>query len=147
VHRIIALASLLAVALFSGECGSSNTPTQNNINGNWTAALTNPDGSLAFRFSATFAQGSGSQLSITDLTYTSSSSCPVLASMNSAGGTFTATSGTFTMGEIFTNVGGPALDLQGKASNSLISGQWTLSGVLPECSGNGSFTIQPTTAG
>jgi hypothetical protein len=143
MHKRIAWASLLAVALFLDGCGSSSVPGRNNINGDWTATLTNSDGSLAYQFSATFTQGSGSELSITNLTYTTSSSCPVLASLNSAGGSFTPSTETLAMSEIFMNVGGPMLSLQGKLSSGTISGQWTLNGLVPPCSGSGTFMMQP----
>ena len=139
-------ASLLAVALVLGGCGSSGTLTSNNINGNWTATLTNSDGSLAYQFSATFAQGSGSELSITNLTYTASSACPALTSEGQVQGSFAVATGAFAMTQTLLNVGGPILSLQGKAGNGRISGQWTLSGLVPRCSGNGSFTISPMTA-
>jgi hypothetical protein len=142
MHKMIGLASLLALALILDGCGGSGS--SNNINGNWMATLNNPDGSVAYQFSATFTQGSGSELNITNLTYTTSSSCPALATTNSAGGSFAA--GAFTMSEIFLNVGGPELNLQGPVGNDTISGQWTLSGLVPPCSGNGSFTMRPAMA-
>jgi hypothetical protein len=88
MHKNIVWASLLALALLLNGCGSSSVPGRNSINGDWTATLTNSDGSRAYQFSATFTQGSGSELSITNLTYTVSSSCPTLAEANSAGGIF-----------------------------------------------------------
>jgi len=154
MYRTIGLASLLAFALILDACGSSNAPLAgiDNINGNWTATLTNSDGSLAYQFSATFTQGSGSELSITNLTYTTNS-CSALAIMHAAQGSFVVTggsngkvTGTFGMSEVLLNVGGPTLNLQGKTANGTISGVWTVTGLVPPCSGNGLFTIQPTTA-
>lgn len=152
MHKAIVLVSLLSLAFFLDGCGS-NTPGKNNINGNWSATLTNPDGSVAYQFSASFSQGSGSALNVTNLTYATASSCPSLASMNSAGGSFTVTgssdgwvTGTFTMAEASPAIIGPDLGLQGAVRNDTISGQWTLSSGIGDCTGNGSFTIHPTTA-
>jgi hypothetical protein len=148
----------LGITLTLAGCGSTTRigglPPANNINGNWTATLTNPEGSVAFRFTATFTQESGSELSITNLVYTTSEVCPAMAVLSSAGGSFTSMgssngkiAGTFQMSEILNNVGGPMLTLQGTLSNSTISGTWSVSGLVPPCSGNGTFTIVPATTG
>lgn len=150
--KTIVLSSLFALALFFNGCGSNSTSVRNNINGNWTATLNNQDGSVAFQFSATFAQATGNELNVTNLTYTTNNLCSVPDGLPAVG-SFTATgssngwvTGTFTMTQIAFNVGGVDLSLQGSTSNGAISGQWTVSGLVPPCNGSGSFTMQPTTA-
>ena len=152
MHKTIGFAFLLVLALILNGCGASNgmSSGSGSINGNWSATLTNPDGSLAYNFSATLTKGTGSHLSITNLTYTNDQSCTALAVLNSAGGSFSISgssngsiSGAFTMEEALANVGGPYLSLQGTLTNRMISGTWNLSGLVPPCSGNGSFTMQP----
>jgi len=152
MYKTIGIASLLALALILTACGSGNSmsPGVSSINGNWIATLNNPDGSLAYKFSATLTQGSGSQLSITNLTYTTDESCTALGALNAAAGSFSITgsshgsiSGPFTMQEILTNVGGADLSLEGALSNGTISGSWNLTGLVPPCGGSGSFTMQP----
>jgi hypothetical protein len=156
--RKIGFATLLVLvlALIVSGCGSSQImgAIPNNINGNWTATLINTNGSVAYQFSATFTQQSGSTLSITNLTYTIDSPCPALAVADEAAGSFTATgsssgrvAGNFAMSEILTNVGGPELTLQGTLSNGTISGTWSVNGLVPICSGNGTFTMQPAMPG
>jgi hypothetical protein len=156
MRKATGIVILLFLGLTISGCGSSNASglTPGNINGTWMATLTNPDGSIAYQFSATFTQSTGSELSITNLTYTASESCSALAVPKAAGGSFTVTgssngkvAGTFGMIEALNNVGGPELTLQGTLSNGTISGTWRVSGLVPPCSGNGLFTIAPTTAG
>jgi hypothetical protein len=135
-----------------GGCGGAMGPTATGINGNWTATLSNVEGSIAYQFSAAFAQGNGTQLNITNLTFTTQTVCPLSGS--GLEGSFTATgssngkvAGTFAMSMSQLNVGGPTLALQGNLSNGVISGSWNVEGIVPNCSGNGTFTIQPSMAG
>jgi hypothetical protein len=153
--RKIEFASLVALAVTRAACGNSSLTgaLPGSIKGNWTARLSNPDGSVALQFSATFTQQSGSQLSITNLSFTNDSPCPALAVLHEASGSFTTTgssrgmlAGTFGISEILANVGGPELTLQGRVSNSSISGTWSVNGLVPLCSGNGTFTIKPGTS-
>src|ERR1700685_2566992 len=53
-------------------CGSNSN--SENINGTWTANLTNPDGSPAFNFTTNFTQQSGGWISITNFKFTTSGS-------------------------------------------------------------------------
>jgi hypothetical protein len=138
---------LLALGLTMLSCGSSVGGLRSgNINGAWTATLTNPNGSIAYKFSATFTQGTGGALSVTNLNFTIPGPC-LLSGALGAQGSFTPSIGFFGMSMAALDVGGPMLNLQGTLSNNMISGTWTASATLPPCSGNGSFTAQPSMAG
>jgi hypothetical protein len=141
----LVLTMLLGLVL--GGCGGGSS-ILGNINGNWTATLTNPDGSPAFTFSTSFTQGGGTSVSVTNFTFTTNSAC--FASPTSETGTFALSgnfngnvTGTFGM-MISTMLPAPqtnnVLTLQGAVSNNTISGTWTLTGVSG-CTGNGSFTV------
>ena len=66
---------LISFALILGGCGGGNSPMTGNINGNWTAALTNTDGAPAFAFTATFTQTGVNGLNLTHFTFTTTSPC------------------------------------------------------------------------
>src|ERR1700732_2460547 len=69
----LAVALLLAAALVLIGCGS-NKSHSSNINGNWTAVLTNSsDGSQAFTFTTSITENNDGTLSVTNLTLSSSS--------------------------------------------------------------------------
>jgi hypothetical protein len=148
VHKRIGTIILLALGLNLSGCGSGTggSSGSSNINGAWTATLTNPDGAIAYQFSATFAQGTGSNLSVTNLTFTNPGSC-LLSGEPAAQGSFTAASDAFGIMMASPDVGGPTLSLEGTLSNGRISGTWRASGLLPPCSGSGTFTIEPSVAG
>jgi hypothetical protein len=141
------LALPVVFALILGGCGGGSS-SAGNINGTWTAALTNSDGTPAFNFTTSFTQASGTAVSVTNLNFTTSSDC--FSSQTAETGTFGFSgnfngnaTGTFgmTISTLFpaaqTN---NVLTLQGTMSNNTISGTWTLTGV-PGCTGNGSFTV------
>jgi hypothetical protein len=137
---------VLGIALVLAACGS--TSNSNIINGNWTAALMNSSsgGSPVFDFTATFTQSSGSNVSVTNLSFTTSSPC--FASGSTATGGFTlsgnlngVTSGGFQMNVQSTGSNNNLLTLIGTVSNNTISGNWTLSGTTSGCAGSGQFTM------
>lgn len=148
MYKQIGMIVLLALGFTLAGCGSSSMGSNSgNINGTWTAALTNPDGSPAFSFSTTFTQGSSSTLSVTDFTFTSTGSC-FASEQTSQTGSFSL-SGNFsgnvagTFGMMITTMSTGTknvLTLQGSVAGNTISGTWTLTGATG-CSGNGSFTI------
>jgi len=137
---------VLGIALVLAGCGSNSN--NDVINGNWTAALLNSSsgGSAIFNFTATFTQSSGSDVTITNLNFTTSSPC--FASGSTATGGFTlsgnlngVTSGGFQMNIQSTGSSTNLLTLQGTVSNNTISGTWSLSGTTSGCSGSGQFTM------
>ena len=138
---------LLVLAITIAGCGSSSVSglISGNINGTWTATLNNTDGSIAYQFSATFTQGTGSGLSVTNVTFTIPGPC--MSSGEPGTGSFTPANGTFGMSMASPDVGGPTMNLQGILSNGTISGTWRASEVLQPCGGNGTFTMQRSMAG
>ena len=138
---------VLGIALVLAGCGS-NSNSSNIINGNWTAALLNSssDGSPIFNFTATFTQSSGSDVTITNLNFTTSSPCFVSGTTATGGFTLSGnlngvTSGGFQMNIQSTGSSSNLLTLQGTVSNNTISGTWSLSGTTSGCSGSGQFTM------
>jgi hypothetical protein len=144
MRKVTQITMLLVLGPAVAGCGSSSFSGL--INGTWTATLTNADGSITYQFSATFAQATGSNLNITNLTFTTAGACD-FAVAGGAGGSFSPSSRAFAMSMVELNVGGDILALQGTLSNGTISGTWSASGLVPSCSGNGTFTIQPSMAG
>jgi hypothetical protein len=125
-------------------CGSKGS---GNINGNWTATLTNPDTSPAFAFQTTLTGASGGAFTVTSFTFTSSGTC-------FASGTTTETGTVSLSGNYNGNVTGSfgmnitdmlpggvsnVLTLQGTVTGGHITGTWTLTGGSG-CTGNGIFT-------
>ncbi|MFZ0417299.1 MAG: hypothetical protein WAM04_04290 [Candidatus Sulfotelmatobacter sp.] len=155
MNKATEITILLVLGLTVVGCGSSSVGgLASNINGSWTATLTDPNGSIAYQFSATFTQGTGSELTVTNFTFTSGGSCfgPYSPGEYGESGSFTLVgnsngkvTGMFGMVIATPNINGPALNLQGTLSGSTISGRWTAS-AIGGCSANGTFTIQPAMA-
>jgi len=138
------IAVLLAFIFLLAACG--NGSNGGNINGSWTASLTNPDGSPAFAFATNFTQGSGDSLNIVNFNFTTSGSC--FTSPTTETGSFVLS------GDFNGNVSGKfqltistefpsqnnVLTLDGTVNGNSVTGTWTLTG-LTGCSGNGSFTM------
>ena len=136
---------LIALGLLLGACGGGKS-SSGNINGNWTATLTNTDSSAAFGFTTSFTQSSGTEVTVTNFTFTTSSSC--FASGGTEIGSFALSgdfngnvTGAFGMTIQSGTPSGNTLTLQGTVKNNAISGTWTLTGVTSGCTGAGTFTI------
>jgi hypothetical protein len=138
------LAILLGLALVLGGCGNSNSTTSGNINGNWSATLTNTDSTPAFAFTTSFSQMSGNSVSVTNFTFTTTSPCFVsgeteTASFILSGNFMGSVTGAFQLTVKSGNPSGDTLTLQGTVTNNTISGTWTLVGINSGCSGSGNF--------
>jgi hypothetical protein len=142
------IALIIGLAVTLGACGGgSNNST---INGTWTAGLTDTSQNTVLAFTATFTQGSGTSVNITNLTFsTQPSGC--FDSISSATGTFALSgnangnvTGTFGMAI----VSGPPTNTltlsNGQVANNTISGTWTLTGTGSGCTGSGTFTMNPS---
>ena len=147
MKHFLGLVFLLALATAGAGCGSSsNSNSNNSINGNWTANLTNPDGSPAFSFTTDFTQQSGNSISVTNFKFTTDSPCfsggtTETGSFGISGNFNGSVAGTFGMNVASTSSGtNNKLSLQGAVSGNTITGTWTLTGASG-CSGNGTFTI------
>jgi hypothetical protein len=139
------LACLLGFVLVLAGCGN-NSNGMSNINGNWSASLTNTDGTQAFNFTTTFTQMSGSNVSVTNLTFTTSSPCFVSGQTETgsfviAGNFNGSVTGAFQLGVQSGNPSGNTLMLQGTVKNNTITGTWTLTGVTAGCTGSGNFVL------
>jgi len=138
------IAIVLALGLIFGACGGGNSSNSTAINGNWTATLTNPDGTTAFAFTATLSQGSGNSVGVSNFSFTDVEPC--FGSAGSETGSFTLTSnvngnptGSYQMAIQSVNPSGNVLTLNGTLNNSTIGGTWSLVG--SGCTGGGNFTV------
>ncbi|MFZ0287430.1 MAG: hypothetical protein WAL32_19545 [Terriglobales bacterium] len=142
-HLGIAVILFLFVAL--AGCGNSSS---NSINGNWTATLNSENGTQALVFTATLME-SGSSLNVTNLSFSTSSSCFALGTTATGAFTATGTSGGVTTGTFQLTVqsgtgnsnGTNQLTLEGTLDNNSITGNWTLTGTGAGCTGSGTFTM------
>jgi hypothetical protein len=138
----LAVAILLVAGLTLAGCGSSN---HTNINGNWTATLTDSaSGTQAFAFTTSIVENSDGTLSISKFSFSTKESCF---------GTGETESGTFALsGNLNGNVtgkfgmvvksgtpSGNLLTLAGDVNGGTVTGTWTLVG--PSCNGSGTFTM------
>ena len=142
----LSIAVLLVVGLTLVACGGGSSSSSNTINGNWTATLTNPDGSPAFGFTTSLNQSSGTAVTVTNLSFTTSTPC------FSSGGTETGSfvlsgnfngsvTGGFQMTVQSGTPSGNTLTLQGTVNNNAVTGTWILTGVTAGCTGSGNFTM------
>lgn len=143
-RRVIAV--LLGLTLVLGGCGNGNSPNAGNVNGNWSATLTNTDSTPAFAFTTTFTQMSGSSVNVTNLTFTTASPCFVSGESETAsftlGGNFSGNvTGAFQLAIKSGNPSGDTLTLQGTVHNNTITGTWTLVGISSGCTGSGNFVV------
>ncbi|HET9406751.1 MAG TPA: hypothetical protein VFO39_05900 [Candidatus Sulfotelmatobacter sp.] len=142
-HGAIVVGTLLGLALVLSGCGSSN---HNNINGNWTAALTNPDGSPAFSFTTSLTASGSSGINVTNLTFTTQNPC-FSGTVNATGGftvsgTFSGVTGGGFQMTLSSSTSDSKLVLTGTLNNNnSVSGKWMLTGSTSGCTGNGNFTM------
>lgn len=137
---ILFVASILMVA----GCGSGNNKS-GNINGNWTAVLTDTNNNPVFGFGTSLTVNNDGTLSVSNFNFTSNSSCFVSGQTES--GAFALTgdfngnvSGTF---QFTVNSGSPAgnvLTMSGTVNGNMISGTWSLTGGVG-CTGSGNFSM------
>src|SRR5262249_55879135 len=139
---------LLTLGLALSGCGGSNNNNAGTLNGNWSATLSNPDGSPAFAFTTSFNQTSNSSsLTVTNFTFSTTGSCFTGQTTQSGSFAFSGdfngnVTGAFSMTVSTVSAVPPnnVLTLQGTANGGLISGNWTLTG-LTGCSGSGTFSM------
>jgi hypothetical protein len=144
--KLFGILIILSAALALAGCGSSSN--NGNINGTWTATLNNQDGSTALAFTVMLAQ-SGTALNITNLSFTTSSSCFALGTTATGNFTVTGNSGGVTTGNFLMTVqsgssnpnGSNELSMVGTVTGTSITGNWTLTGTGAGCSGSGAFTM------
>ena len=140
------IAVLLGLILVLGGCGTNNSNNPANINGTWSATLTDPDSTPAFAFTTSFTQMTGNLVSVTNFTFTTSTPCFVSGETETASfilsGDFSGNvAGAFQLIIKSGNPGGDTLTLQGTVKSNTITGTWTLVGLGSGCSGSGNFAI------
>ena len=140
----LAVGMLLAMGLVLVGCGMSNG-SSGNINGNWTATLTDTNNNPAMSFTTSITQSGNGSLSITNLHFSTNSPCFVNG--ETATGAFTLSgnfngnvSGSFGMNVVSGSPGGNTLTMNGTMTGNAITGNWTLMG-SSGCSGSGHFTM------
>ena len=137
---LVALGGTLMLA----ACG--NNSGNGSINGNWTAALMSQNNANpVFDFTLSMTEMSGGGLNITNLNFTSSGPCFAGGATATGGfsvsGNFSGNvSGSLQM-NVQSNSGGNQLSLQGTVNNSVVTGNWTLTGTTAGCTGSGTFTM------
>src|SRR3979411_44942 len=137
----LAVAILLVAGLTLVGCGSSN---HGNINGNWTATLTDStSGSQVFAFTTSIVENSDGTLSISKFSFSTEEWC--FGAGETESGTFALSgnfngnvTGTFGMAVKSGSPSGNQLTLAGKINGNTITGTWTLVGT--GCTGSGTFT-------
>ena len=139
----LAVATLLVVGLTLVGCGSNSSSGK--INGTWTATLTDTNQSQVFNFSTSLVDNGDGTTTVTNLTFSSNSSCFVSGTTET--GTFGLTGnsngnvkGTFGMTIKSGTPSGNLLTLSGTVNGGTITGTWTLMGGAG-CNGSGSFTM------
>jgi hypothetical protein len=142
--RSLAITLLLGLGLTLAGCGSDKQ--SGNINGNWTATLTDTSGAQMLAFSTSLqATGNSGTVTINNFHFSTNSVCFV--SDETESGTFALTgnfngnvSGQFGMSVLSGSPGGNSLTLTGTVSGNTMSGTWILAG-SSGCTGNGNFTM------
>jgi hypothetical protein len=142
--KTFVVAMLLVASLALTGCGSNNN-TSGNINGNWTAALTDTGGDPVFGFATSLVVNGDGSLVVTHFQFASNSSCFVSGETETGSfilsGDFNGNvTGTFQFAVTSGNPSGNTLTLTGTANGNTISGTWMLVGGI-NCSDNGNFTI------
>lgn len=138
---------LLALAAALSGCGGGSNDA-GTLNGNWSAALSNTDGTPAFTFNTTLNQSSNSSsLTVTNFTFSTTGGCFTGDTTQSGAFAFSGNfngnvTGTFSMNisTVFPTPPNNVLTLQGTVNGGTIAGNWTLTG-LTGCTGSGTFSM------
>ena len=140
---------LLGITLIFSGCGSNSSTTNANINGTWSAALSNSSSVNTFAFMTHLTVNADGTLGTTSFTLTLDNS-PCSFSSSTESGSFTLmgnfngqVSGKFHYVVMSTGVEVNTLTLDGTVSGGTITGTWTVSGATANCAGNGTFTMSP----
>ena len=142
MKQFVAIA-LLVVGLVMAGCGT--TSNRGNISGNWSATLTDNNQNQVFTFSTSLVDNGDGTLKITNLTFSSNSSCFVSGETETGtfglSGNFNGSvKGTFGMTITSGTPSGNVLTLSGAVNGGTISGNWNLTGGA-NCTGSGTFTM------
>jgi len=147
MKKIISIV-LLSVGLILSGCGSGSHAT-GNIDGTWSATLSNSTLANEFIFMTHLTVNADGSLGTTSFNI-SVDSTPCDFTTSTESGSFTI-SGNFNgqvsgkFHYIVTSTGAEVdtLTLDGTVSGGQITGNWTVSGATPNCTGSGTFTMTP----
>jgi hypothetical protein len=136
----LSVAWLLAMVLTLVGCGSNDHP-QGNINGTWTAVLTD----TSFNFVTSVMVNSDGTLSVSQFSFSTAGPCFVSGETES--GSFALTgdfnghvTGQFGFTVMSGSPSGNTLTLTGTVNGNTITGNWSLAGGVG-CTGSGTFTM------
>jgi len=146
----IIVTCLLGIGLVLSGCGS-NSHVTGNINGMWSATLAS-SGANSFDFMTTLVVNADGSLGTNHFTFTVNDT-PCTFPSSTESGSFTISgnfngqvSGKFHYVIMSTGVEVNTLTLDGTVNNGVITGTWTVTGATANCSGNGTFTMNPVLA-
>jgi hypothetical protein len=137
----LAVTWFVAMVMTLVGCGSSNSK-QGNINGTWTAVLSDTN----FNFATALVVNSDGTLSVSQFSF-SSNGQPCFVSGETESGSFALTgnfngtvTGQFGLKVVSGSPSGNTLMLTGTANGNTIAGTWSLTGSTG-CTGSGTFTM------
>lgn len=137
----------LGLTLIFTGCGS-NSHVTGNINGMWSATLSS-SGANTFAFMTNLTVNADGSLGTSSFNLTVNNT-PCTFPSSTETGSFTITgnfngqvSGQFHYVIMSTGVEVNTLTLDGTVSGGQITGTWTVTGATANCTGNGSFAMNP----
>jgi hypothetical protein len=135
---------LLALALLVGCGGGSSSGSGSSgptIDGNWSAVLQYSDGTIAYAFTTSLKQSSGSTVTVTNFSFTAAPPCVESAESETAelDGGFKNNS-SFLMSIFAGPPDSVGIEMTGHVQNNTITGSW-LSRGLTSCHASGEFTL------
>lgn len=144
--KILAAAVLVLAGMALG-CGSGNN-SSGNVNGNWTAALTDSNNNPVFAFTTSLSENtSNGSLTVNNFTFTTNDPNCSISQASETGsfvlsGNFSGNvSGKFLFTATSGNGNNAALNLTGTVNGGTITGTWALVGTTSACTGSGNFTM------
>jgi hypothetical protein len=149
MNKIMAV-TLLGISLILSSCGSNSHAT-GNINGEWAATLSNSSSNV-FGFNTTLTVNADGSLGTTSFAVNLNST-PCTFPTTTETGSFSISgnfngqvSGSFNYVITSTGTQVNTLTLHGTVSGGQITGTWTVTGATANCTGSGSFTMNPVLA-
>ena len=131
------------VAMVLTLVGCSSNGSKGNINGNWTAVLSDK----SFNFGTSVVVNNDGTLSATQFSFSTNQPCFVSGETESGSFAFTGdlsgnVTGQFDYKVVSGSPSGNTLTLTGTANGNTIAGNWSLTGGNPTaCQGSGTFTM------
>jgi hypothetical protein len=149
--RKIFAVTLLGVSLILSGCGP-NSHANGNINGLWTATLSNSSSPNNFVFMTNLTVNADGSLGTTSFNITVNNT-PCTFPTTTESGSFTISgnfngqvSGKFNYVIMSTGVEVNTLSLNGTVMGGEITGTWSVTGATANCAGSGTFTMNPVLA-